>query len=223
MNKTTSGFRPDARSITLMAMLCAIAFVAKLMSRVFPNVAGFLSFDLKDVVIVISGFMLGVLPAALITVVVSLIEMAAASSTGFIGLIMNILASCSFACTAAAFYQRKRSMKNAVIGLVAGTLFMTAVMLLWNWLITPIYMKVPREVVTGMLLSVFLPFNLVKAGINATLAVILYKPVVTALRKAGLLEAGSSGKSSAKWGVMAVSAVLLITFILLALVLAGVL
>ena len=223
MKQTSNGIRPDAKTITLMAMLCAIAFVAKLLSNVFPNVAGFLSFDLKDVVIVISGFMLGVMPAALITVVVSLIEMLTVSSTGPIGLIMNILASCSFACIAAAFYQRRRSMKNSILGLIAGTLCMTVIMLLWNWLITPLYMKVPREVVTGMLLTVFLPFNLLKGGINSTLALLLYKPIVNALRSAGLLETGISGKGTVRWGMKAVYAVLLITFILLALVLAGVL
>ena len=223
MKQNQKTFRPDTKSITLLAMLCAIAFVAKLLSRLLPDVAGFLSFDLKDVVIVISGFMLGVLPAALVAIVTSLIEMITVSSTGPIGLIMNILASCSFACIAAALYQRKRTMANAVLGLGAGTLCMTALMLLWNWLITPLYMKVPREVVAGMLLSVFLPFNLVKGGINATLAMLLYKPVATALRRAGLLESGSAGKHSTRWGVVAVSSVLFVTFLLLALVLAGVL
>ena len=100
---------------------------------------------------------------------------------------------------------------------------MTVLMVLWNWLITPLYMKVPRSVVVGMLVPVFLPFNLVKGGINATLAMLLYKPVVTALRKAKLVEPSSAGgKHGAKFGVAAVSAVLLVSFVLLALVLAGV-
>ena len=62
-------------------------------------------------------------------------------------------------------------------------------------------------------------------GINATLALLLYKPVVTALRKANLVEArpSSSGGKNTKWGVVIGSAVLLVSFILLALVLAGVL
>lgn len=207
----------------MTAMLCAIAFVAKLLSQVFPTVAGFLSFDLKDVIIVIGGFMMGPAQAFLISVIVSLIEMLTLSSTGPIGLIMNVLASCSFACVAAVFYQRKRSMKNAVTGLAAGVLCMTAVMLLWNWLITPLYMKVPREVVAGMLLTTFLPFNLVKGGINATLAMLVYKPIVNALRRAGLLEGAPSARGSVRWGVTAVSALLLVSFLLMALVLGGVL
>ena len=99
--KNPGSGRVSARTVATIGMLCAIAFVAKLVSNVFPNVAGFLSFDLKDVVIVIGGFMMGPLTAAVISVIVSLIEMLTISSTGIIGLLMNVLASCAFACVAA--------------------------------------------------------------------------------------------------------------------------
>ena len=212
----------NTKSFAVLGMLSAIAFIAKLISSVFPMVSGFLSFDLKDVIIVITGFMMGPLASVLVTVVVSFVEMVTISSTGPIGFVMNVLASSAFACTASLIYHRNRKMSGAVTGLVAGVLAMTAVMILWNWLITPIYMGVPREVVEGMLLPVFLPFNLIKGGINATLAMLLYKPIVDALRKAKLLEEGGAGKRTTKWGVIAVSLVLLVTFILLGLVMAGV-
>ncbi len=212
----------NSKTIALLGMLSAIAFIAKLISSIFPTVSGFLSFDLKDVVIVIAGFMSGPLAAVIITVVVSVIEMITISSTGVIGLIMNILQSCAFACTASVIYRRNRSLKGAIIGLVSGVLLMTVLMLLWNWLITPLYMKVPRSVVVGMLLPVFLPFNLVKGGINATLAMLLYKPIVTTLRKAKLIDPSVSGSGrTTKVGLIAVTVVLLISFILLALVLMG--
>ena len=163
----------------------------------------------------------GPLAAAIIALVVSLIEMVTVSSTGPIGLLMNVLASCSFACIAAAAYRSKRTMRGAVTGLVLGVTCMTVVMLLWNWLITPLYMKVDRSVVVGMLLPVFLPFNIVKGGINAALAMLLYKPVVTALRKAHLISEGPSSKRETKWGVIIASSVALVSFIVLALVLLG--
>ena len=219
----TNGKHISARTVATIAMLCAIAFVAKLISNVFPTVSGFLSFDLKDVVIVIGGFIMGPLTAVVISVIVSLVEMLTISSTGPVGLVMNVLASCAFACTAAIIYKRDHSMKGAVMGLIAGVLLMTGLMLLWNWLITPLYMKVPRETVVSMLLPVFLPFNLVKGGMNAALAMLLYKPVVTALRKANLVQESRSGsKGSVKWGIVLISAALVATFVLLALVLAGV-
>ena len=212
------------KTIVTVGMLCAVAFLAKLISNVIPiAVAGFLEFDLKDIIIVIAGFICGPLSAVAISVIVSLIEMITISGTGPIGMIMNILSSCSFACVAALLYKKNRSMKGAVLSLVGGILCMTAIMLLWNYLITPLYMGIDRSVVAGMLLPVFMPFNLVKGGINATLILLLYKPIVTALYKANLIAASpTTGKGGVKWGVMLVSLVLLSTFVLLALVLAGV-
>lgn len=221
--------RVNVKTITVTAMLCAIAFAAKLISNMIPiMVAGFLEFDLKDVVIAIAGFVCGPLSAAAISVIVSLIEMVTISGTGPIGFVMNALSSCSFACVAAVIYKKKRTMRGAVLALASGTAVMTAVMLLWNYLVTPLYMGVARAQVAAMLAGVFLPFNLVKGGMNAALTMLLYKPVVTALRRADLApvrvpdnaqETGRTHKINP--GVMLVSLVLLITFILLALVLAG--
>lgn len=213
------------KTIVTVGMLCAVAFMAKLISDVIPiAVAGFLEFDLKDVIIVIAGFVCGPLSAVGISVIVSLIEMVTISGTGPIGMIMNILSSCAFACVSAVLYKKNRSMKGALLSLVGGILCMTAVMILWNYLVTPLYMGIDRSVVAGMLLPVFMPFNLLKGGINASLVLLLYKPIVTALFKANLIEASpTSSNGSVKWGMMLISLVLLATFVLLALVLAGVL
>ena len=221
MSKTGRQFK--ARDLTILALMAAVAYVVMYLSKLIPvNVLGFLNFDLKDVVICIAGFLFGPLPAAGISVVVSIIEMVTISSTGLWGLLMNVLSTCAFVCTAAFIYQRNKTIRNAVIGLIVGVLLMTALMLLWNYLITPIYMGQPREFVATLLIPAFLPFNLIKGGINATLTVLLYKPIVNALRRAKLVEpsGGKGGKS--KIGVAIVAAVLLVTFILLALVLAKV-
>ena len=212
-----------ARDLTILALLAAVSYVVMYLSKLIPiHILGFLSFDLKDVIICIAGFLFGPLAAAGVSVVVSLIEMVTVGSTGLWGLLMNVLSTCAFVCAAAYFYQRNKTIKNAVIGLVVGVLLMTAVMLVWNWLITPIYMGQPREFVATLLIPYFLPFNLIKGGINATLTMLLYKPIVNALRKAKLVEpsGGKGGKS--KLGIAIVAAVLLVTFVLLALVLAKV-
>jgi len=212
------------REITILAFLAVIAYVVMYLSKQIPvNVIGFLNFDLKDVIICIAGFLYGPLAVVSISVVVSIIEMVTISSTGFWGLLMNVLSTCAFICTAAWIYQRHRTMKGAICGLVIGALLMTGVMLLWNWLITPIYMDAGRDFVVSLLIPVFLPFNLIKAGINGTLTVLLYKPVVTALRKAKLVDMSSgSGSGKSKLGIVLITLLLLVTFILLALVLAGV-
>ena len=212
-----------ARDLTILALLAAVAYVVMYLSKLIPvNVLGFLNFDLKDVIICIAGFLFGPLAAAGVSLVVSLIEMITVSSTGFWGLLMNVLSTCAFVCCAAWFYQRHRTIRGAVVGLVIGVLLMTAVMLLWNYLITPIYMKVPREQIVGLLVPIFLPFNLIKGGINATLTLLLYKPIVNALRKAKLVEPSSGKGGKSKAGIAIVAFVLLVTFVLLALVLAKV-
>ena len=60
---------------------------------------------------------------------------------------------------------------------------MTAVMILWNYFITPIYMKVPVEVVVSMLVPVFLPFNLVKGLIVSAITMLTYKRISFILKK----------------------------------------
>ena len=52
---------------------------------------------------------------------------------------------------------------------------MVSAMLLWNYLITPLYMGYPREAVAELLLPAFLPFNLLKSGLNSGITFLLYK------------------------------------------------
>ena len=220
MAQTTGNSK--TRQIVVTAMLTALAFIAVLIGKLIPNVLGFLSYDPKDAVIAIAGFMYGPLTAVIITVLVSVIEMLTISTTGFYGLLMNVVATLAFALPAALFYKRWRNMKGALLGLVAGMVCMTLMMLLWNYIITPIYMGVERAQVAGMLATVFLPFNLVKSGVNAGLTLLLYKPIMQALRAAKLLpqREGGAHKYSA-WPII-LALVVLGVFIPLLLHLAGI-
>ena len=152
-----------------MAMLAAIAYLVMVVGRIPISSMSFLKYDPKDVVITIGGFILGPLEAFVISVIVSVIEMFTVSESGIIGAVMNVLSTAAFACTAAVIYKKDRTLKGAVIGLLSGVVCMTGIMLLWNYFITPIYMGYPREAVAALLIPVFLPFNLIKAGLNAEL------------------------------------------------------
>ncbi len=218
--------RSTVKSLTSMAMLTAIAYVVMLLSKMLPQVYGFLQLDLKDTVICIGGFLFGPMAAAAISLVVPLLEMFFASDTGFIGFVMNVAATASFCCTAAFVYRRIHTRKGAILGLSLGVAVLTGVMLLWNYLITPIYQGVPRDVVAAMLPTVFLPFNLVKGGLNMAVTLVLYKPVVTALRRAHLVPESTAPGANGKRlnvGYLLFSLALLVTFVLIALVLMGIL
>ena len=215
MNKTKS-----VRKMVLMAMLAAIAYLIVALVRI--PVVLFLSYEPKDTVITIAGFLLGPMASLIISLIVSLVEMVTISTTGPIGALMNFLSTCSFACVAALVYKKKHNLWGAIWGLLAGAVTMIAVMLLWNWLITPLYMGVPRSVIVPMLVPTFLPFNALKAGLNSALVLGLYKPLTTALRKARLLpETQSRGKMKA--GVYVFAGLLLATCVLLLLVMQGIL
>jgi riboflavin transporter FmnP len=207
----------STRYMAAVAMFAALSFVSVLIAKVIPNVAGFLSYEPKDAVIVIAGLLYGPLTSVLISVIVSLIEMLPISSTGPYGFLMNVISTCAFCVPAAWYYQKHKTQKDAVIGLCFGVITMVVAMLLWNYIITPFYMGVSRETVAGMLMSVFLPFNLVKGGINAGLTLLLYKPVVGALRKAGLAQPSSTGSDKRVFnpGFTLFAVAVLVTFVLL--------
>ena len=147
-----------------------------------------------------------------------------ASDTGIWGFIMNVLSTCSLVVPAALIYHRHHTIKGAVLGLIVGSVLCVAAMLLWNWLVTPFYMGQPREAVEELLIPYFLPFNAFKASVNSTLTVLLYKPVVTALRKAKLVpeseHAAPPVAGKKRLGVYLAALVVLATLILLGFVLA---
>ena len=206
--------RFNTKKLVTLAMLSAIAYVVVAIGRI--PIVMFLKFEAKDVIITIGGFIFGPLSAFLISLIVSLVEMVTVSDTGIIGFLMNVIASCAFACTASFVYKRHRTLAGAAIGLILGSLAMTSSMLLWNYIITPVYMNLPREQVAEMLAPIFLPFNLIKSGLNAALTMLLYKPVVTALRKRNLVpKRETEGKKSFfNFGVVLTSLFVIITCIL---------
>lgn len=204
------------RKLIILAMLSALSFVVMLVGRV-PMVL-FLKYDPKDVIITIGGFIYGPLAAAAISAVVSLVEMVTASDTGIYGLIMNIVSTCSFACVAAYIYKKKHNLFGAVLGLVISCIVMSGVMLLWNYFITPHYLGQPQEAVAAMLLPVFLPFNLIKGGLNAAITMLIYKPVVSALRKANMLEASNSQQTTERKGFFSVGTALASLFVIICLI-----
>lgn len=209
------------RKITTISMLCALAYAMTAMGRI-PMVL-FLKYDPKDIIIAIGGFLFGPLTSFTIAVAVSFVEMFTMSENGVLGFIMNVISSCSFACTAAFIYKKKHTLYGAVVGLLCGWGCMVPVMLLWNYLIAPIYMGYPREAVVKLLLPAFLPFNLIKGGLNAALSMLLYKPVVTVLRRSHLLETEApAAKPHVNIGIILVSLLTIITCILFTLSLNGI-
>lgn len=167
----------STKKMAVMAMLAAVSVLLVLIHIPFPP-APFLEYDPADIPILIGTFAYGPTAGIIITVVVSVIQgFTLSASSGIIGIVMHILATGSFALVAGLIYQRKKTRKSAILALGLGVITMTVMMALMNLIFTPIFMGTPVETVAGMLLPIIIPFNLMKASINAVATLLLYKAV----------------------------------------------
>ena len=170
------------KKMTGVAVFAALAYLSMIVLRI-PDIGGFLTMDLKDVIITISAMFFGPLSAVIISVVVPFFEFLTISGTGVYGLIMNILSSLTFSLTASLIYKYKKTIGGAIIGLLSAVFSVTAVMMIANLVITPYYMNMPTSAVAALIPKLLLPFNLTKALFNAAVTLILYKPLTAAMRK----------------------------------------
>ncbi|MDO4939058.1 MAG: ECF transporter S component [Lachnospiraceae bacterium] len=177
------------KKIATIGMLCALAYVAMALIHVkLIPAAPFLTYDPKDVIIAIGGFLYGPLCGVIMSLVVSFLEMITISESGIIGFVMQVIATCAFMIPSAVFYKHNRTKKSASIGLAIGTGCMVVIMVLWNYILTPVYMGTQRSDVAAMLVPVIIPFNLIKGVLNSILTILIYKPIVKALRKMGMVQ-----------------------------------
>ena len=61
-------------------------------------------------------------------------------------------------------------------------------MTLWNIIITPVYMNVPRNVLIQKFLIPIVIFNAIKVGLNIAFTLLLYKPLIGALRALKIVD-----------------------------------
>lgn len=196
MNReNNTGFK--IKRLTAVAMFCALAYVCTLV--IHPPVQ-FLTLDVKDALIVLAALLFGPTAGIVIALIVPLLEFLTISSTGVYGLIMNVLSSLTFSVVTGVIYRYKRTISGAVIGLVSAVFSVTAVMLVANIFITPHFMGVPTETVLALIPTLLLPFNLVKAVLNAAIVLLLYKPLSKTLRRIGFLQSTGGGASGAAVG-----------------------
>lgn len=168
------------RRLVTIAVFCAMAYACQF---IFHIRVAFLTFDAKDAIMAIGSMMFGPLAGVAMSLSVASLELTI-SDTGIYGFIMNVASSMVFTVVSALVYRRLRTMKGAVLGLVAAVISVTSVMMALNLLVTPYYMGCSVGDVVALIPALLLPFNLTKACLNAGLVLVLYRPLAVALRKA---------------------------------------
>ncbi|MBQ2701038.1 MAG: ECF transporter S component [Clostridia bacterium] len=184
MKKTLS-----AQYLTRIAVLTALASILFMIE--IPVVA-FYKLDLSNLPVLLGAFSMGPLPGAIILLLKSFIGMLHSSSM-YVGELADFIMGAAYVLPAALLYRRKKNRKNALIGMLIGTVAMIVVSVLVNWkIMIPFYMNafgMPMEAVIGMatkvlpfvdtewelLLFVTAPFNLLKGIVLSLLTYVLYK------------------------------------------------
>lgn len=188
--------RLKVHRMTLIALLSAIAFVLMLFDFPLWFLPGFYKIDLSELPVLIAAFTLG--PVAGITtefLKVFLNVLIQGTSTAFIGEFANFLIGCAFIVPASVVYYAKKTKRNAVIGILAGTMvcivtgcFMNAFVLL------PAYGKAfhmeianlvamgteKNGLISGMFSFVVFavaPFNLIKCAVTGGITMLIYKKI----------------------------------------------
>nr|MCR5329711.1 ECF transporter S component [Lachnospiraceae bacterium] len=109
--------------IAIIAMLSAVAIILNLFSFPLWFAPGFYKLDLSELPVVIGTLALGpVAGVAIETVKILLNLLFNGTSTAFVGEIANFVMGCAYVVPAGIIYYSKKNRKNAVLGLIVGTL-----------------------------------------------------------------------------------------------------
>lgn len=178
--------------IAIMGGLSAILMIT--LHAPIPFMPPFMDFDLAAIPELIGGFALGPIAAIGIILVKILLKFVVmGTSSMFTGEIQNFLLSCAFVLPAVLIYQRNKTKKSALIGMVAGTITCAITAIFTNlYIIIPFYANLGGMTVQSIIdmcnavnpmmestltLALFgiIPFNLIKGSASSFITYLLYK------------------------------------------------
>lgn len=168
----------NARKICYYSIFIALAVVTGYLIH-FPILpaAPFLLYDPGHVFLLIASFKFGPKASIIMSLVYALVFAMITGQGGPWGALMNFLATSVFLLVSSSIYLRRHDRNGAIMGLILGTLAMTAIMIPANLLITPLYMGVNRTIVMQLLLPAIIPFNILRGVISSVLTLVIYKRI----------------------------------------------
>ncbi len=172
------------RVIVLIGVLSALAWV--LMALEFPlfiYFPSYLKIDFSDVPAILGSIVLGPLAGVAVEFVKNLLHFLTLTKEGGIGEIANFFAGAGLLIPIALIV--RKNPKRMLVANIAGIIGMTVAANLVNYFITlPLYMKdAPREVIVTTILTILIPFNVVKGIIVTAVTAALYAALKKVLAK----------------------------------------
>ena len=188
------------RKITAAAIFTALAVVLMYLEIPLPLMPPFLKFDFSEVPVLVGSFALGPVYGIVIELLKNLIHLPVTGTMG-IGEVSNFITGSIYVFTAGMVYQRLRTRKGAVVGMLSATLLLALVAAPFNYFVTlPLYGSVlnfSTEAIVGMsakmnpaitsketlIVLAFVPFNLFKGLVVALITFFIYKPISKLINK----------------------------------------
>ncbi len=201
MNSTKTSKLLTTRTLTVIAMMSAVATILMLYEIPLWFAPNFYKLDFSEVPVLVGAFAMGPIAGILIELVKVLLNLAFNGTiTMGVGEFANFLIGCSLVVPAAIIYNRKKSIKTAMQGLIVGTISMTIVGSVLNAvLLLPIYAffmnasmsdlvsfgssvnPAIKNLTTFILLAVA-PFNLLKGVVVSLVTMLLYKKISVVIK-----------------------------------------
>ncbi|WP_040436862.1 ECF transporter S component [Clostridium sartagoforme] len=170
-----------------ISLLGAIAVVLMYFDFPIPFLPfPWLKIDLSDIPALMGAFAFGPMAGIVIELLKNLlILIVKGTGTVFVGEIANFIVGVSLVAPAAWVYHRNKSRKNALLGMILGTLSIEIIGILANvYLLLPAFgMSMVKEELIKYVTVGLLPFNGVKAILVCAITYILYKRVSVAIFK----------------------------------------
>lgn len=165
----------STRQLVTMALLCAIGVLLSFIE--FPLIPGvtWLKYDASAMPAMVCGFAFGAGSGLAVGIAGAIIH--GLLMADFSGAVMNILVVIGFVLPAALIYRTGRTLPRAIVGLVASVVAAIIMAIIGNLVITPGWLGVPVDAVVAMIIPILVPFNLLKALINAVLTLAVYKSI----------------------------------------------
>jgi len=194
--------RNSVKTLTKIAVLSAIATLLMLVDIPLWFAPNFYQLDFSEVPVLIGTFALGPIAGITIEFMKILLNFVLnGTDTGGIGELANFIVGCSFIIPAGLLYKNNKSVKNALVGMIAGTLMLTAAGSLLNYyVLLPVYATIygaPIDAFVGMgnalnksivdlktlVLYAVVPFNLLKGIVVSAITLLVYKRISPILHK----------------------------------------
>ena len=173
MTTKTSTF--STGKLTRIGILAAAGGVLSLLEISILPGAPFYKLDPSGLAIMLAGFSMG-FPAGVLTLLIKdLVGLLVHPSGGWVGQLADFIALFAFLAPAALVYFRKKTRKNALIGMIIGIFVMTGAAVLAN-----LYILFPAfHIQNGgeYIIPFTVPFNLIKGAALTILTFLIYKPL----------------------------------------------